>query len=93
MTTMNIGEASRASGVSAKMIRHYEQMGLFPGPARTDAGFYDYYPVVIEDAVANSHPELHKASLMIQRTRYDVIPTSDVVGVWEKTVPQFAAAP
>lgn len=39
---MNIGEASKASGVSAKMIRHYEQVGLFPEPARTEGGYRQY---------------------------------------------------
>ncbi|MDY0745459.1 Cu(I)-responsive transcriptional regulator [Paucibacter sp. R3-3] len=39
---MNIGEASLMTGVSAKMIRHYEGVGLFPGPARTDSGYRQY---------------------------------------------------
>jgi Cu(I)-responsive transcriptional regulator len=39
---MNIGEASRLSGVSAKMIRHYESLGLVPGVARTDSNYRQY---------------------------------------------------
>ena len=39
---MNIGQASRQSGVSQRMIRHYEQIGLLPPAARRHSGYRDY---------------------------------------------------
>ena len=42
---MNIGQASKASGVSQRMIRHYEAIGLVPAPARRDSGYRDYSDV------------------------------------------------
>lgn len=39
---MNIGDASSRSGVSAKMIRYYEQIGLIPPARRTASGYRDY---------------------------------------------------
>lgn len=41
-TAMNISQAARISGVSPKMIRHYETLGLIPAPARSDAGYRLY---------------------------------------------------
>jgi Cu(I)-responsive transcriptional regulator len=39
---MNIGQASVQSGVSQRMIRHYEAIGLIPKAARRDSGYRDY---------------------------------------------------
>lgn len=41
---MNISEASRLSGISAKMIRYYEKVGLIPPASRTRSNYRAYQP-------------------------------------------------
>lgn len=45
---MTIGEAARESGVSAKMIRYYEESGLIPAAGRTGSGYRTYGPKEVQ---------------------------------------------
>ena len=54
---MQIGEAARHTGVSAKMIRHYEAIGLIPAADRRDSNYRDY-----------GHHDLHRLGF-IRRAR------------------------
>ena len=44
---MNIGQAAKTSGVSAKMIRYYESIGLIHPAARSDAGYRHFGDIEI----------------------------------------------
>jgi MerR family transcriptional regulator, copper efflux regulator len=70
---VNIGMASRLSGVTPKMVRHYESLGLLPAVGRTDSGYRQY-----------SEADVHTLRF-IKRSRELGFPMADIgelVGLW-----------
>ena len=71
---MNIGTAARQSGVSAKMVRHYESLGLLPQVQRSDSGYRQY-----------SQPEVHTLRF-IKRARdlgFSMSEIAELVSLWQ----------
>ncbi|MDO5693727.1 MAG: Cu(I)-responsive transcriptional regulator [Pseudomonadota bacterium] len=70
---VTIGQAARASGVSAKMVRHYEALGLLGAVARTESGYRQYTPA-----------DVHTLRF-IKRSRelgFSMAEIAELVGLW-----------
>lgn len=69
-----IGEAARRAGVSARMLRHYESLGLLPQVARSDSGYRQY-----------SAADVHVLRF-IRRSRdlgFSIEEITTLLGVWQ----------
>jgi nicotinamidase-related amidase len=77
----NLDMVLRDNGIRTVICTGVVTQGCVESTAR-DAAFMDYYVVVVEDAVATYEQQLQDASLTVLRTRVDVAPLDDVLGVW-----------
>ena len=71
---VNIGTAAGRSGVSAKMVRHYESLGLLPRVSRTDSGYRQY-----------GEADVHTLRF-IKRSRdlgFSMAEIAELVGLWQ----------
>lgn len=69
-----IGTAARLTGLSAKMVRHYEALGLLPEVARTDSGYRQY-----------SQADVHSLHF-IQRARalgFSIADIGELLALWQ----------
>ena len=72
---MNIGQVSKESGVSAKMIRYYESIALLPEAGRRESGYRDYSP-----------PDVHRLKF-VRRARdlgFSMGQIKELLGLWSQ---------
>ncbi len=76
---VNIGQAAARSGVSAKMLRHYESLGLLGRVTRTDSGYRQY-----------SEADVHTLRF-IKRSRdmgFSMAEIAELVNLWHDRQPR-----
>ena len=74
MDPLNIGQAAAAAGVSAKMVRHYEEIGLIPKAKRTYSGYRTY-----------SDKEIHVLRFIRQARSlgFSIRQIGELLGLWQ----------
>ena len=73
MELLNISRAAKAAGVSAKMVRHYEDIGLISKAARTASGYRQY-----------SENDVHTLRFIRQSRNlgFSIAQIAELLGLW-----------
>lgn len=71
----------RSNAIKSVVVIGDVTQGCVESTAR-DALFFDYYPVVLSDAVASLDARLHEASLFVMASRFDVTTSEEVFRAW-----------
>lgn len=72
-TSMNIGQAAAAAGLSTKMVRHYEQIGLLPAADRNEAGYRLY---------GDREVSVLRFIRQSRRLGFSVAQIAELIGLW-----------
>jgi nicotinamidase-related amidase len=79
----NLDSILRASGAETVVVIGESTHGCVEATYR-DAGYRDYYTVLVEDCVAALIPQFHEATLAAQRARHDVCSADEVFRIWRE---------
>src|SRR5687768_877883 len=71
--SMNIGQAAKKTGISTKMIRYYESVGLISGPLRAESGYRVY-----QDADIQALRFIHNARAL----GFSVVQMGELMMLW-----------
>jgi len=82
-TGTNLDVLLRACGVQTVVLIGEQTPGCVEATYR-DAAYHDYYNVLVEDCVAARDPELHAASIKIQKARHDVVTAEQALSIWRR---------
>lgn len=73
----------RVNGVETVVVCGVVTQGCVESTVR-DASFCDYYTVLVGDCVASTSRQLHEASLLVMKSRYDVLTANEFIVLWQK---------
>lgn len=77
----NLDMVLRSNGICSVIVTGMATHACVESTAR-DAGFFDYYVVVVKDAVADYRADLHEASLLTLAQRVILADSSEIIGRW-----------